>query len=502
MNQNLKKLKSIIYEINDIGHASAVLGWDQETYMPKGGINDRANQLSTLSKIAHEKFTAKEVGELIKSCKDELIDKNADSNDSRLIKVLDRDYRKSVKVPSELVTEMSKAASLGQQNWAHAKQESNFSIFEPHLKKLVDLRIQYAKIFTPYDHIYDSLLDDFEPGLKTADVKDIFNKLRPQQVKLIRKISEKTKIDNTFITKAFDTQKQWNFGVDVITKFGYDWSRGRQDKAEHPFTTNFGIDDVRITTRLDKYYLPMGMFGTMHEAGHAMYEQGISKELARTPLAGGASLAVHESQSRMWENLVGRSMPFWKHFYPKLQKTFPSQLHNVSLDDFYRGINKVSPSMVRVEADEATYNMHIMLRLELEIGLIEGNIDVKDLPEVWNSKMNEYLGITPKNNAEGVLQDIHWSMGAIGYFSTYALGNLISVQLWEHINKDIPCLNEQIENGKFEELLDWLRKNIHQHGAKYEPQELVQKITGSKITPEPYMKYLNKKYSGIYDLTV
>jgi carboxypeptidase Taq len=500
MSKNLEKLKSIVYEINDIGHAAAVLGWDQETYMPKGGINDRANQLSTLSKIAHEKFTSKEVGELIQKCKEEVKKLDTDSNDLRLIKVLDRDYLKSVKVPSELVTEMSKAASLGQQNWAKAKQDSDFSIFEPFLKKIVNLRQQYAKIFTPYDQIYDSLLDDFEPGLKTADVKEIFNKLRPQQVELIRKISEKTEINNSFINKKYDTQKQWDFGVNVITKFGYDWNRGRQDKAEHPFTTNFGIDDVRITTRINKYFLPMGMFGTMHEAGHAMYEQGVSKDLARTPLASGASLALHESQSRMWENLVGRSLQFWKYFYPKLQNTFPSQLNNVSLENFYKGINKVSPSMVRVEADEATYNMHIMLRLELEIALIEGSIDVKDLPEIWNNKMNEYLGITPKNNVEGVLQDIHWSMGAIGYFSTYALGNLISVQLWESINKDIPTLNKQIENGNFEELLGWLRKNIHQHGAKYEPQELIEKVTGSKITPEPYIKYLNKKYGEIYNL--
>jgi carboxypeptidase Taq len=242
------------------------------------------------------------------------------------------------------------------------------------------------------------------------------------------------------------------------------------------------------------------MFGTMHEAGHAIYEQGISPALARTPLATGASLSIHESQSRMWENMVGKSMSFWKHFFPTIQKEFPTQLQNVSLSEFYNGINKVSPSLIRVEADEATYNMHIMLRLELEIGLIEGSIDVKDLPEIWNHKMNEYLGLTPKNDTEGVLQDIHWSMGAIGYFSAYALGNLISAQLWECINNDIPALEQQIESGNFKELLEWLRRNIHQHGSKFDPQELIQKITGSKITPEPYIKYLNKKYGEIYNL--
>ena len=500
MTKNLNKLKKIIYEINDINHAAAVLGWDQETYMPKGGINDRANQLSTLSKISHEKFTSSEVGELIEAAKEEVKHQSKTSDDFCLIKVLDKDYQKSIKVPTKLVTEMSKASSLGQQSWAKARQESDFSLFADPLKKLVSLKQEYAKIFTPYDHIYDTLLDDFEPGLKTKDVKEIFDKLRSKQVELLKRVAEKHEINNKFLSQDFDEKKQWNFGVEAITKFGYDWNRGRQDKTEHPFTTNFGIDDVRITTRTCKNYLPMGMFGSMHEAGHAMYEQGIPKSLARTPLAGGASLAFHESQSRMWENLVGRSLPFWTHFYPKLQSMFSSQLSNVKLEDFYRGINKVSPSLIRVEADEATYNMHIMLRLEIEIGLIEGSMSVADLPEIWNSKMSEYLGINPSNDAEGVLQDIHWSMGAIGYFSTYALGNLISVQLWECIKRDIPTLNSQIESGNFEELLSWLRKNVHIHGAKFEPQVLIEKITGSKITPEPYINYLTEKYSRIYEL--
>ncbi len=498
--RKIDELKTIVNEISDINKAAAVLGWDQETYMPKGGIADRANQMATLSKISHEKFTSEKVGELINESKDELKEEDKNSNDAKLIKVLNRDYQKSVKVPVRLVQEMSKASSVGQQAWSEARTKSDFSVFEPHLKKIVDLRREYAQIFAPYDHIYDSLLDDFEPGLKTADVKDIFDKLRPKQVELIKKISEKEEIDNSFLFNRFDEQKQLDFGVNVITKFGYDWDRGRQDKSAHPFTTNFGIDDVRITTRLESGYLPAGMFGSMHEAGHAMYEQGVSKELARTPLGCGASLAIHESQSRMWENLVGRSLPFWEHFYPELQKVFEEQLGKVKLDDFYRGINKVKPSLIRVEADEATYNMHIMLRLELEIGLMEGSIDIKELPQIWNSRMKEYLGVIPKSDAEGVLQDIHWSMGAIGYFSTYALGNLVSAQLWECINRDISNLNDQIKSGEFSELLGWLRCNVHQHGAKFEPQELVEKITGSKITPEPYMKYLNEKYSRIYDL--
>ncbi len=500
MTKKLKELKSIINEITDISSAAAVLGWDQETYMPKGGIGDRANQMATLSKISHQKFTSDKVGDLIAESKNEIKGLESDSDDNRLIKVLDRDYQKSVKVPTELVEEMSKANSLGQQAWAEAREKSDFSLFESRLKEIVELRRKYAMIFKPYDHIYDPLLDDFEPGLKTADVKETFEKLRPKQIELIKRISEKTEIDNSFLLLKYDEQKQWNFGTDVITKFGYDWNRGRQDKSTHPFTTNFGRNDVRITTRIEPEYLPTGLFGSMHEAGHAMYEQGVAPNLARTPLGSGASLAIHESQSRMWENLVGRSLPFWECFYPALQKTFSKQLGDVKLSDFYKGINKVKPSLVRVEADEATYNMHIMLRLEIEIGLMEGSIEVKDLPEIWNTKMQEYLGVTPENDAEGVLQDIHWSMGAIGYFATYTLGNLISAQLWECINKDITNLSDQIRKGDFSALLAWLRKNIHQHGAKFEPQELIKRITGSKITPEPYIKYLNKKYSDIYCL--
>ena len=498
--KKLLELKSIINEISDVNKAVALLGWDQETYMPKGGIGDRANQMATLSKMSHQKFTSEKVGELIVEAKNEIKREDTDSDDSRLIKVLERDYQKSVKVPTQLVQEMSKVSSLGQQAWVEARKKSDFFAFEQHLNKIVKLRREYAEIFAPYDHIYDPLLDDFEPGLKTLDVKDIFDKLRPQQIELLKNISEKSEIDNSFLFLKYDEQKQWDFGVDVITKFGYDWSRGRQDRSAHPFTTDFGIGDVRITTRIEPEYLPTGLFGTMHEAGHAMYEQGVSLNLARSPLGGGASMAVHESQSRLWENLIGRSLPFWECFYPILQKTFSDQLGNIEFADFYKGINKVQPSLIRVEADEATYNMHIMLRLEIEIGLMEGSIDVKDLPEIWNAKMKEYLGVTPKNDAEGVLQDIHWSMGAIGYFSTYALGNLISAQLWECINKDIPCLSDQVRKGDFSDLFKWLRKNVHQYGAKFEPQELVQKITGSKITPVPYMKYLNKKYSEIYSL--
>ena len=336
--------------------------------------------------------------------------------------------------------------------------------------------------------------------MKTADVKAIFDGLRPKQVELIKAITSRRQVKDDFLFKKYNEKKLMDFGERRITKFGYDWSRGRQDKAPHPFEATFSVNDVRITTRYEDDNPIAMLFSTMHESGHAMYEQGINPDYERTPLAGGTSLAVHESQSRMWENLVGRSLPFWEHFYPELKKTFPGKLEGVNLKSFYKAINKVEPSLIRVNADEATYNLHIMLRLELEIGMVEGKIAIKDLPEIWNTKMQDYLGVTPPNDAKGVLQDIHWSGGAIGYFSTYALGNLISAQLWEKINADIHELDDQIRKGDFSQLLDWLRKNIHQYGQKYEPQTLVEEVTGSKITSEPYIRYLTKKYGEIYGL--
>jgi carboxypeptidase Taq len=344
------------------------------------------------------------------------------------------------------------------------------------------------------------LLDKFERGMKTADVKTIFNALRPQQVELLQAITEKPQIDDSFLYLEYDEQKMWDFSEVIATKFGYDWNRGRQDRSAHPFTTNFSINDVRITTRFESDNPTVMLFSTMHETGHGLYELGSKQAYERTPLAGGTSLAIHESQSRMWENLVGRSLPFWEYFYPEFQKLFPEQVGEVDLDTFYKGINKVEPSLIRVNADEATYNMHIMLRLELEIGMVEGTIKVKDLPEIWNTKMEEYLGVVPPNDAKGVLQDVHWSYGDMGYFSTYALGNLVSAQLWEKITADIPDLAEGFRKGEFGTLLEWLREKIHVHGSKYEPQELVQRVTGSKIDSAPYIRYLEQKYSEIYGL--
>jgi carboxypeptidase Taq len=500
MEEKMKILKEKLAELADLRAASAVLGWDQLVNMPEGGAADRGEQIATIEKIQHIKSTSDEIGQLLDDLTEYAKQLDLDSDDARLVKVAKRNFDKQSKVPAEYVAEFARESTVAQSVWEKAKEASDFAMFQPNLERLVELRREYADFFKPWDHVYDPLLDDFEPGMKTSEVQEIFNMLRPKQVGLIKAINEKEKVDRSFLYLGFPEKTQWGFGEEVITKFGYDWKHGRQDKSVHPFTTSFGINDVRITTRVKENYLPTAMFGTFHECGHALYEMGIAQKLNRSPLADGASMAVHESQSRMWENLIGRSKQFWNHFYPRLQELFPSQLGNVSLEKFYRGINAVEPSLIRVEADEATYNLHIMLRLELEIALMEGSMAVKDAPDAWNQKFEEYLGIIPSDDAEGILQDVHWSFGGFGYFPTYALGNLVSAQLWEKMSEEIKDIEGKIETAEFDVILAWLRENVHVHGAKYEPQELIQKITGSKITPEPFIKYLNNKFGEIYGL--
>jgi len=500
MSEKLEQLKTLLAEVADLNYTQALLGWDQQTYMPQGGNEARGNQLATIGKISHQKFTSDDIGKLLDDLEKEFEGADPDSDDLRLLKVTRHDYDQATRVPSDFVAEFAVVTSKAFEGWMEAREKSDFSIFQPHLEKVVELNQRYITFFPPADHPYDVLLDQFERGMKTAEVKAIFEALRPQQVELLKAIAEKPTVDDSFLHVEYDEKKMWDFSEVIATKFGYDWERGRQDKSAHPFTTNFSINDVRITTRFEEDNPTVMLFSTMHEAGHGLYELGSNQAYERTPLAGGASLAVHESQSRMWENLVGRSLPFWEYFYPEFQKLFPEQVGSVDLETFYKGINKVAPSLIRVNADEATYNMHIMLRLELEIGMVEGAIKVKDLPEIWNAKMDDYLGIVPPNDAKGVLQDVHWSGGMMGYFSTYALGNLISAQLWEKITADIPDLSDQFRAGEFGALLAWLREKIHVHGTKYEPQELVQRVTGSKIDSAAYVRYLNQKYSEIYGL--
>ena len=500
MEEKLAQLKSIIHEVTDLQLATGLLGWDQQVYMPSAGALERGEQMGTLSRLAHQRFISDEVGRLLEDLQPYAAQLDPDSDDACLLRVLRRQYDKNKRVPVSHVVEFAEVTAVAHGAWVKARAEAQFSQLQPYLERIFELRREYASFFAPYDHVYDPLLDDFEPGMKTAEVKTIFDALRPKQVALIQAIIQRPAVDDSFLTTAYPEQAQWDFGVDVISRFGYDWKRGRQDKTAHPFTSGFGIDDVRITTRFDSKRGMSALFSTMHEAGHALYELGVDRALRRTPLMGGASSAIHESQSRMWENLVGRSRAFWSYFYPKAQALFPAQLGNVSPDAFYKAINKVEPSFIRVEADEATYNLHIMLRLELEIALMEGSLKVSDLPEAWNTRMQEYLHVTPPNDSEGVLQDVHWSSGLIGYFPTYALGNLVSAQLWERIEADIPELEEQIMRGEFSNLRNWLIQHVHRFGGKFEPQDLVMRATGSKIAPAAYIRYITKKYSAIYNL--
>jgi carboxypeptidase Taq len=488
-------------EISDLSHVSSLVGWDQQTYMPPGGSAARAEQSATLQKIIHEMFIADETGRLLDAAASEVNGFDPDSDDARLISVTRRDYEKSRKVPSALVAEIARVTGQAVDVWAGARATSDWKPFSPYLARIFDLQRQLADALGYSDRMYDALLDKFEPDMKTAQVQTVFDAIKPHLIDLVRRIAAKGNVvSDEVLHREYDEQQQWDFGLEIIKRYGFDLKRGRQDRSVHPFTTSFSINDVRITTRVDRHFLSPALFGTLHETGHAMYEQGFSQSLERTPLADGASLGMHESQSRMWENLVGRSLPFWKFFFPIVKGFFPEQLADQTAESFYRAANKVSPSFIRVEADEVTYGLHIMLRFEMENDLLEGRLKADDVPEAWNARMQEFLGIMPPTTALGALQDIHWSSGLIGYFPTYQLGNLISLQLWDKINAAIPDLTDQIERGEFAVLLGWLRANLHQHGRKFTSNELLQRITSSGLNPAPYLKYLKAKYSEIYEL--
>ncbi len=502
MSDAFNALKERLADFTHLNQAESVLSWDQETYMPEGAVVDRGEQLATLGKFAHELFVAPKTGRLLRdAAKEDVVAQNPDSDEAAIVRVTLRDYKKERKIPVAFVTELERTRAQSHQAWIEARKASDFKHFEPWLVKMVDFARRYADLQGYKEHPYDALLDSYEPEMRTSLVRKTFAELRAGQVPLVRAISEKAGTNSDALLHGhFPREKQIEFAKHVSQQFGYDYNHGRMDFAAHPFETSFSARDVRITTRLyEDFFNPM-LFGTLHETGHALYEQGVSNAFAHTPLEHGVSLGIHESQSRMWENLVGRSHEFWEHFYPELQVIFPAQFGHVALNDFYRAINFVSPSFIRVEADEVTYNMHIMVRFELELELIEGKLKVHDLPEAWNARYREYLGITPPNDAIGVLQDTHWGIGLIGYFATYTLGNLASVQLFEQAQVDIPGLRDHIRAGNFAPLLQWLRMHIHQYGRKYTPDELMVKATGKSLSAQPYLTYLKQKYSQIYGL--
>jgi carboxypeptidase Taq len=485
------EFKERVGEIDDLDRTSSLLGWDQQVKMPPGGAGVRAEQLATLDRISHEALTSDEMGRLLDKLSGFEDSQPYDSDEASLIRLVRRDWEKARRVPAELRSEMSRAASLAMPVWVKARQDSDFSQFLPALRHNFDLRRQYVECFDDYDEPYDVLLDDFEPGMKTAEVRAVFERIKAEQVPLVA--AAQAEGERPVRDATFPIERQQEFELKVVERFGFDATDWRLDTAVHPFASSIAITDIRLTTRYFEDNLD-GLFGTMHECGHGLYEHGVSRALERTPLAHGASLGLHESQSRMWENMVGRSLPFWRYFHPQLQQTFPEALGQVEVEDWYRSVNWVEPSLIRVEADEATYNLHIILRFELEQELLAGSIDLDELPEIWNQRMKDYLGVEPPNDAVGVLQDMHWAIGAIGYFSTYALGNVISGQLWERVNADVPDLSDQFEHGEFGGLSDWLRENLWQHGRKFTPREMVERITGGGLDAEPYLRYLRGKY--------
>jgi carboxypeptidase Taq len=499
MNQNLERFKTLLGEINDLSGIASLMGWDKETQMPRGGIETRAIQGATLARIIHQKNTAAELKSLLEGLEPEFSEQ--DSFEGALVRQVRRDFERKSKLPSDFVAEFSQARARSSNAWQEARAKKDFKTFLPHLEKMFEMASRAANYYDAASHPYDALIWDYDPGLKTEDLRGIFAELRSEAVPLVKAIAAKGEsLDYGILTREYDIEKQKAFSLEVAQAFGYDLDRGRLDPTAHPFATNFSRDDVRMTTRYDPHYLPMALFGTFHETGHAMYEQNTGAQLSRTPLARGCWSTVHESQSRLWENLVGRSRAFWQHWFPKLQALFPESLHDVDAETIYKLVNRVQPSPIRVEADEITYNLHIMLRFELEIAVFEGKLKVVELPEAWNAKMQDYLGITPSDDAQGVMQDIHWSEALFAYFPTYSLGNILSVQLLESAKEKLGDLNPMFASGQYAPLLGWLRENVLQHGKTYLPPELITRATGQPLTAKPYLAYLKNKFTDLYEL--
>jgi carboxypeptidase Taq len=486
----LDQLKRLLGENDDLRKAATLLFWDQRVMMPPGGAEARADALATVSRLTHERFVDDELGNLLEDLKglEETLD--YESDDASLIRVTRRDFDKAVRVPPELTGEMRRASALASADWGLAKQNADYPSMLPHMEKHLELKHRYVACFDTPDETYDVLLDDYEPGMKTSDVRAIFDTLKEELLPLIQEISEAGDVDDSFLTGEFDPGAQQAFSLEIVRRFGFTDEEWRLDTTAHPFMTTPGHGDVRLTTNYRPHDIT-SLFASMHEFGHGVYEWGVAPELSRGPLGSGVSLGVHESQSRTWENLIGRSRPFWRYFYPRLQEHFP-QFGSVDEEAFYRAVNKVHPSLIRIDADEVTYNMHIILRFELEQELIEGRVDLRDLPEAWDARMDEYLGIDVPSAREGVLQDMHWSSGSMGYFPTYALGNVMSVQIWERLKEDVD-VDEQMERGEFGEIREWLRSRLYVLGRKFEPQETIERVTGSRIDPGPYVRYLREK---------
>ncbi len=498
-NRNFEKLKLALAEVSDLRAAAALLDWDLQVGLPPGAAGGRALQSGTLAATVHRLATAPAIGRLLEKLERDSFEPG--SFEAALLRRAVRDYRKRTCTPGRLVAALSSTAGAAYTAWQRAREHSEFRILAPLLDRMVELKSEYAALFPECASPYDALLDDYEEGASSAELDRVFGVLRVSQTALLREIAARPQVDDSFLRGDFSSPAQLAFSRMVVRRLGYDFNRGRLDLTLHPFTTSFGLCDVRITTRVIRTLPVSCLLSAVHECGHAIYEQGIDPAFDRTPLAEGASLGFHESQSRLYENQVARSLPFWQFFFPKLQKRFPRQLAGVPVEAFHRAVNKVEPSLIRTEADEATYNLHIMLRYELEKELFSGRLRVADLPEAWNSRMREYLGVTPPDDRSGVLQDIHWALGDFGYFPTYALGNLIGAMIWKRLRSELPGIDGEIAAGRFAPLRAWLREHVHRHGAGLAPAELLERVCGrSSIDPGAYLDYLRGKFGAVYGL--
>jgi carboxypeptidase Taq len=491
---DLRALKERLAEISDLARAGSVLAWDQKVTMPEGGHPARADQLATLSKVVHERFVDEELGRVLERLRPLEESLDYDSDDASLIRVTRRDWEKQRRVPTELRVELTRAAALGNQIWIEARATNDFEKFLPALQRNLDLKRRYVDCFEWEDSPYTPLLDDFEPYMLTSEVAEVFGTIRPVLAELVQQAPP---VDAEFFEQSFEAEKQEEFCKRVLDTLGLEEGSYRLDPTVHPFCTSFSNRDVRLTTRYNETGID-ALWSTMHEAGHGQYAHGIADSLQRTPLATSPSLGLNESQSRTWENLVGRSRPFWLHWYEPLQESFPSQLGDVDFDAFLAAVNRAEPGLIRVEADETTYSLHIILRFELEQQLIEGSLDPKDLPDAWSEGMADLLGVEVPDDTHGVLQDIHWSQGGVGYFPTYALGNVISLQIWASVREALPDLDAQMEAGELGELAAWLRDNLYSLGRKFTPKETIERLTGSPtIDPQPYLAYLREKLAAL-----
>ena len=504
MSDDFTQLRQRLAALTDLQNATQLLHWDQQTMMPPRGAPARAEALATLQRLRHDLFVSAETGRLLDAAAEQLDGSEPTSDEASLVRVARRHWEKARRVPSELAADLARAASVGQEVWVTARANSDFATFAPYLERNLELARRYVECFDDWQSPYDPLLDDYEPQMTAAEVAALFAELKKELVPLIATLgAHRDRVDDSFLHGYFPVDRQRRLVCGVIRLMGFDPAGWRMDDAVHPFATGFGRADVRITTRWDEHYLPSGLYGAMHECGHGLYEAGIAESLQRTPLGHAESLGLHESQSRMWENMVGRGRSFCEVLAPRVAALFEESLSRVEPDNLYRAVNSIKPSHIRVEADEATYSLHIILRFELEQELIAGRLAIADLPEAWNARFKEYLGIDVPDDALGVLQDVHWSAGLIGYFPTYALGNLIAGQLWERVHLDVPGVDDSIRAGELQPLREWLREHVHRHGAKFRAAELLQHAVGAPIAVAPFVSYLKRKLGDVYgiDLT-